>query len=222
MKFELHTHTKENDIVVTKNAPEIVKMYHDKGYEGMVITNHLFDLSLEWYRDVLQNAPHEKIVDHYLTGYRNAKKAGDALDMIILLGLELRFDNTINDYLVYGIDEDFLYNSPLLNTLTLDEFLKIKPENALVYQAHPFRDNMTITNPKKLFGVEVYNGGTDKLRNEMANIWADLYGLKKISGSDYHVPEHLAKGGVSFYNRVETINELVTELKNERYTLIKT
>ena len=222
MKFELHTHTKENDIVVTKNAPEIVKMYHDKGYEGMVITNHLFDLSFEWYKDELQNAPHKKIIDHYLTGYRNAKKAGDALNMVILLGLELRFDNTINDYLVYGIDEDFLYNSPLLNTLTLDEFLKNKPENALVYQAHPFRDNMTITNPKKLFGVEVYNGGTTKLRNEMANMWADLHGLKKISGSDYHVLQHLARGGVNFYSRVETVQELVTELNYEGYTLIKT
>jgi hypothetical protein len=221
MKFELHTHTKENDIVVTKNAPEIVKMYHDKGYRGMVITNHLFDLSFEWYKDVLQNAPHKKIVDYYLTGYRNAKKAGDALNMVILLGLELRFDNTVNDYLVYGVDEDFLYNSPLLNTLTLDEFLKIKPENALVYQAHPFRDNMTITNPEKLFGIEVYNGGTAVLRNNMANMWADLYGLKKISGSDYHTPKHLARGGVDFYNRVETVGELVTELKNERYTLIK-
>ncbi len=222
MKFELHTHTRENDIVVTKDAPEIVKMYHGKGYEGMVITNHYFDLSLEWYKDALQNASHKKIVDHYLTGYRSAKMAGDALNMVILLGLELRFDNTLNDYLVYGIDEDFLYNSPLLNTLTLDGFLKIKPENALVYQAHPFRNGMTVTKPEKLFGIEVYNGGTQKDRNDFADIWANMHNLKKISGSDYHRPEHLAKGGVNFYNRVETTEELVTELKNERYTLIKT
>lgn len=221
MKFELHTHTRENDIVVTKDAPEIVKMYHEKGYEGMVITNHYFDLSLEWYKDILKNAPHEKIMDFYLTGYKNAKKAGEALGMVILMGIELRFDGTANDYLVYGIDEDFLYNAPLLNTLTLDKFLEILPDGALIYQAHPFRNGMTVTDPKKLFGVEVYNGGTPDDRNNFADIWANMHNLKKISGSDYHGPEHLAKGGVDFQKRVETVGALATELKNERYTLIK-
>lgn len=221
MLFELHTHTRENDIVVTLDAPDIVKMYHEKGYEGMVITNHLFGLSLEWYSDVLDGATHEQIVDYYLRGYRAAKKQGEELGMVILPGLELRFDGTINDYLVYGVEEDFLYSSPLLNTLNLDSFLELLPEDAIVYQAHPFRNDMTVTKPEKLYGVEVYNGGTAPERNAFADMWADKYGLKKISGSDYHRPEHLARGGVDFFNRVETVSGLVTELKAGRYALIK-
>ncbi|MGI6745963.1 MAG: hypothetical protein BWY46_00374 [Firmicutes bacterium ADurb.Bin300] len=221
MRFDLHVHTAENDIVVTKDAPEIVKMYHEKGYEGLVITNHFFSLSLEWYRDILRGASHEKMIDHYLKGYRNAKITGDALGMVVLLGTELRFDNTSNDYLVFGIDEDFLYNAPMLNTLTLDKFLKIMPENSLIYQAHPFRNNMTITKPEKLFGIEVYNGGTPKDRNEFARMWADMHNLRKISGSDYHLPKHLARGGVDFFNRVETNDELVAQLRSGRYTLIE-
>ncbi len=222
MRFELHTHTRENDIVVTKDAPEIVRMYHDIGFEGMVITNHFFDLSLEWYKDVLGGASHEAIIDYYLRGYKNAKKEGDSLGMVILMGLELRFDGTINDYLVYGVDESFLYDSPLLNQMDLKSFLSILPDTAIVYQAHPFRDGMNITNPKKLFGVEVYNGGTSHDRNDIADIWADKFHLHKISGSDYHRPEHLGRGGVDFINRVGSIGELVEELSADRYTLIKT
>lgn len=222
MKFELHTHTRENDIVVTKDAAEIVRMYHEIGYEGMVITNHVFDITFEWYGDILNGASHEAVIDHYLRGYRLAKEEGDKRGMVILLGLELRFDGTINDYLVYGIDEEFLYKSPLLNQMDFKSFLAILPDTAIVYQAHPFRDNMSITNPKKLFGVEVFNGGTSHTRNDIADLWADKFGLHKISGSDYHRPEHLGRGGVDFINRVGNLTELVEELRAERYTLIKT
>ena len=222
MKFELHTHTRENDICVNRSASEIVMAYHGAGYDGIVITNHFFDLSLEWYKEELAGCGHSGIIDYYLKGYKIAKATGDEIGMTVLMGLELRFDGTINDYLVYGIDEAFLYNSPLLNTMNLDSFLKILPAGAVVYQAHPFRNDMTITDPRKLFGIEVYNGGTSEDRNYFAELWADKFSLKKISGSDFHSISHLARGGVIFENDVTDINDLVTELKAERYSLIKT
>ncbi len=221
MKFEMHTHTSENDICVSMTADEIVRAYKGAGYDGMVITNHFFNLSLEWYKDELVGCGHEGIIDYYLRGYRVAKKTGDEIGVKILMGIELRFDGTINDYLVYGIDEDFLYNSPLLNTLTLDSFLKILPEDAIVYQAHPFRNDMTVTNPSKLYGVEVYNGGTSEDRNKFADRWADEYGLKKISGSDFHQINHLARGGLVLERDIDDIYGLVYELKAGRYKLIK-
>lgn len=222
MKFELHTHTKENDICVSMTADEIVRAYKGAGYDGIVITNHFFNLSLEWYKDELAGCGHSGIIDYYLKGYKAAKATGDEIGINVLMGIELRFDGTINDYLVYGIDEAFLYDSPLLNTMNLDSFLKILPESAIVYQAHPFRNDMTVTDPKKLFGVEVYNGGTSNDRNQFAELWADKYGLKKISGSDFHSINHLARGGVIFENDIIDIHDLVNELKNERYSLIKT
>ncbi len=221
-KFELHAHTKENDICVNMTADEIVTAYKGVGYDGIVITNHFFDLSLEWYKDELAGCDHSGIIDYYLKGYKKAKATGDAIGMTVLMGLELRFDGTINDYLVYGVDEDFLYNSPLLNTLSLDSFLKILPAGAIVYQAHPFRNDMTITDPKKLSGIEVYNGGTNLERNSIAELWAEQFDLKKISGSDFHCAHHLARGGVIFENDVKDTKQLVAELKGERYSLIKT
>jgi len=81
---------------------------------------------------------------------------------------------------------------------------------------------MTITDPRKLYGIEVYNGGTSWDRNRFAELWADKYSLKKISGSDFHSISHLARGGVIFENDVADISGLVKELKAERYSLIKT
>lgn len=221
MILEMHCHTAENDKCVSLSAAEIVEEYKNAGYDGIVITNHFFGLALEWYKQELAGCGHRGIIDYYLRGYRNAKLAGERLGMTVLLGIELRFDGTINDYLVYGIDESFLYNSPLLNTLELDSFLKILPENALVYQAHPFRNGMTITPPSKLYGVETFNGGTAPERNGFAELWAEEYSLKKISGSDFHRIEHLARGGIVLEKTVANVDELVCELRAERYSLIK-
>lgn len=221
MKFELHTHTKENDICVGMTAPEIIRAYKGAGYDGVVITNHFFDLSLEWYKEELTGCGREGIVDYYLKGYKAAKEEGDSVGVKVLMGIELRFDGTVNDYLVYGVDEAFLYDSPLLNTLNLDSFLHILPDSAVVYQAHPFRDGMTVTNPKKLFGVEVFNGGTSADRNDFAELWADRHGLAKISGSDFHSINHLARGGVVFKNDIGDIHDLVRELNGGEYEMIK-
>ena len=221
MKFETHCHTHENDIVVNMNADEIVEAYHNIGYEGIVITNHFFGLSLEWYKDVLDGKPHRDIIDYYLRGYRIAKEKGDELGMTVLMGIELRFDGTINDYLVHGLSEDFLYDSPLLNTLDLDSFLKIMPKDALIYHAHPFRNSMTVTDPEKFFGIEVYNGGTSDKRNKMAEIWADEYSRHKISGSDFHCIEHLGRGGIVFDEEIKTEDAFLDALRNDRYSLIK-
>lgn len=48
-KFEMHVHTAECDMVAQVGAAEIVKLYHDAGYDGMVITDHYFSLFYEWY-----------------------------------------------------------------------------------------------------------------------------------------------------------------------------
>ncbi|NLP48611.1 MAG: transposase [Clostridiales bacterium] len=222
MKFEMHTHTMENDPCSDVPADEMVKAYHKAGYEGLIVTNHYFCWMFEWFKKDLEGADHKGLIDRYLRGYRKAKAAGEELGMTVLLGIELRFDGTINDYLVYGLEESFLYESPVLNHMTLTSFLDIMPEDALLYQAHPFRDSMEIAPPWQLFGMETYNGATDPVRNNFAKMWAEDYFLKEISGSDFHRMEHLARGGLIFENEVKTNQDLISQLKAEQYSLIRT
>ena len=66
--------------------------------------------------------------------------------------MELRFLENDNDYLVYGFNEDFVYSHPDLDRIEcLEDFRPIADENNLiVFQAHPFRVGMTVTDDKLL------------------------------------------------------------------------
>ena len=95
------------------------------------------------------------------------------------------------------------------------------PPDVCVVQAHPFRDGMTVTNPKGLFGLEVYNGGTEHFRNEIARQFADHYELAMTSGSDVHGMDRLAKGGIVTAKKINTSEDLIAVLRNGEYSLIE-
>ncbi|MBQ3141832.1 MAG: PHP domain-containing protein, partial [Clostridia bacterium] len=186
-KFELHVHTAECDKVARVGGAEIVRMYADAGYDGLVITDHYFSLFFDWFSEELTNADHKAIIDHWLRGYHAARNEGEKLGFTVLPGAEVRFDGTINDYLVYGLEEDFFYHAPLLNRLSgLEELLQVLPPEVCVVQAHPFRNKMTVCDPAPLFGIEVHNGGTEPFRNHLARLFAEHYGKPMTAGSDFH------------------------------------
>lgn len=221
-KYEMHVHTAECDICAHVAAKDIVRMYQQKGYSGLVITDHYFAMSFDWFADDLTEGTHYEFVDRWLRGYREAKKEGDKIGMTVLLGAEVRLDGpNINDYLIYGIDEDFLFRAPYLNRLSsLQELISVLPENACVVQAHPFRDNMTVQSPDLLFGIEVNNGGTELFRNDLARTFAAHYGKPMLSGSDFHHADHLARGGISTDADIQSIQDLVRVLRSGNYELI--
>jgi predicted metal-dependent phosphoesterase TrpH len=221
-KFEMHVHTAECDICAHVAAKDIVRMYHEKGYSGLVITDHYFAMSFDWFRDDLTEGTHREFIDRWLRGYREAKKEGDKIGMTVLLGAEVRLDGpNINDYLIYGIDEDFLFRAPYLNRLgSLQELIATLPENACVVQAHPFRDNMTVQNPNLLFGIEVNNGGTEPFRNDLAKTFAIHYKKPMLSGSDFHCADHLARGGIRTDADIQSIQDLVRVRRSGNYELI--
>ena len=221
-KYEMHVHTAECDICAHVAAKDIVRMYQQKGYSGLVITDHYFAMSFDWFADDLTEGTHCEFVDRWLRGYREAKKEGDKIGMTVLLGAEVRLDGpNINDYLIYGIDEDFLFRAPYLNRLSsLQELISVLPENACVVQAHPFRDNMTVQSPDLLFGIEVNNGGTEPFRNDLARTFAAHYGKPMLSGSDFHHADHLARGGIITDTDIRSIQDLVGVLRSGDYELL--
>ena len=221
-KYELHAHTSECDLVAKLSGGELVRAYADQGYSGMVITDHYFSIFFDWFREELEGKSHKEIIDRWLRGYESARNEGEKIGFTVLPGAEVRIDGTINDYLVYGLEIEDLYRLPLLNRMnSIDEVLDILPERTCVVHAHPFRENMTVRDPGRFFGIEVHNGGTDAFRNQLAKVWAEHYGKAMTSGSDCHGPWAVGKGGIITENPIYTPTDLVQVLRGGNYQLIQ-
>ena len=221
-KFEMHVHTAENDIFATEKAKDIVRLYKEAGYSGLVITDHYFSLFYDWFKTELAGASHERIIDRWLRGYNSAREEGEKQGIVVLAGAEVRFDGTINDYLVYGLQPRDFYELPLLNKLKgVNELLEVLPKDVCVVQAHPFRNDMVVSDPSNLFGIEVYNGGTDCFRNQIAKSFAKYYDKKMLSGSDFHYVDACAKGGIYTEREILTEKDLVSVLRSGDYGLIE-
>ncbi|MDL2259237.1 transposase, partial [Eubacteriales bacterium OttesenSCG-928-K08] len=104
-KFEPHTHTAETSKCGRIPACELVETHHALGFSSLAVTDHLHEtyIQLLYCRDDWNTC-----VDRLLDGYRRAKARADELNMFLLMGIELRFVESDNDYLIYGADEDFL------------------------------------------------------------------------------------------------------------------
>ena len=222
-KYELHSHTKECDRGAKLSASELVHLYKDAGYDGIVITDHYIErFYTRWFPEEVKGLTHEQQVHRWLRGFYAAREAGDKIGFTVLPGAEVRFDGHPNDYLIYGINEKFFYTAPRLNELkNLSELLAILPKDVCVVQAHPFRDGMEVATPIGLFGLEVYNGGTEKFRNEMARQFAAHYKMPMTSGSDIHGLDRLAKGGIATDMRIRTPEDLIRVLRTGDYTLVE-
>ena len=214
-KTELHAHTSEVSPCGHVTAPEVAERFIAEGYTSLVITNHYCDYVI----DNLKCSWQEKM-DYYLHPYHLMKEyAGDRLN--VLLGCELRFEGSINDYLIYGITEEFLRQNPNLHKMNLRTFADLAHESGmLVVQAHPFRNGITIVNPALLDGMETFNGTPSyDGRNRVAEEWAKQYGLIRTSGSDFHNPDQRGYGGILTNAAIRTSEELVAVLKSGNYTL---
>lgn len=214
-KSELHAHTSEVSPCGNLTAPEVAERYIAAGYTTLVLTNHYCDYVIDNAGDTW-----EKKITHYLSAYRLMKEyAGDRL--YVLLGCELRFVGSANDYLIFGCTEEFLTAHPDLHRMSLRDFSTLARENGLlIVQAHPFRNGMTVVNPEYLDGIEVFNGHCNHhSRNQIADAWAKQYGLLRTSGTDFHHPYQNADGGIVTDEPIRTMEQLVKVLKSGSYTL---
>lgn len=212
---EMHAHTSNTSRCSHVSAYQMIDDYVKAGYDGIVVTDHLSPSTYAMFEGT--PISWKEKVDFFLQGYKAALKAADN-KIKVFLGMEIRFyfpeDANMNDYLVYGVTEKFLYDNVDIDRMRIPEFSELVHKNGMaIFQAHPFRTGMTITNPKYLDGIEVYNGcPRHNSRNDIANIWADTHSLLKTSGSDYHEHEDTALGGLIFDREIDDNKELVKAL----------
>ena len=180
-RIELHAHTNPASGCSTLTPGQLVEFYAEKGYHGVVLTNHFEPDKLVFGE--------EKAVDMVMGDYEAAKTAAEKYGICVYLGAELRFRENINDYLVYGVDEGLLrtfYDYIPTDVVTFRA--EVKLDKSVFLQAHPFRSNMVLCDPNLLDGMECMNMHP---RHNSAVGLATQYAYEKnlnikIAGGDCH------------------------------------
>lgn len=218
-RYELHCHTKDVSRCAKSYAGDAVRFYKERGYDGIVITDHYSPQTFLFHKAF---CPH-RFTKHYLRGYYAAKAAAGE-DFTVLLGCEVRFFGTIDDFLIYGIDEEFLKTSGNLMSMYLKRLFRLCEEKGLILlEAHPFRELRFRHNPDYLHGCEVFNGkDKGKPANERAEKWAKDCNFSVVtSGGDFHDKDDTNPGGIITDEPIKTNEDLLRILRSGNYRLIK-
>lgn len=222
-KIEIHAHTDETSNCGRMPAAEAVRLYNALGYNGIMFADHLHSYTFKKMLKKNPNATWDDKIDYFLTGYKNAlKEAENFPGFKVYLGCELRFDENDNDYLVFGVSEDKLRQMKDVITVETEDGLPyVRSMGLTVIQAHPFRERMTIVDPKLLDGIEVHNGHPNHdSRNDIAKMWADKFDIKiRTSGSDFH-GEYLPNSGILTDILPENEEELQKIIKENKFETI--
>ena len=180
-KTELHAHSTPVSSCGKFSADEVVGIYLTTGCHTLTLTNHLTEFQL------VKRSP-EELMEFYLSDYHKAKKAAEGTDLTVALGVEIRFTNTINDYLVYGVDENDIEKMiPFIHTDIHTFYREFKNDKNVILQAHPFRDKMEPIPVGSVDGIESFNmhpGHNSRIA--LATKFAREHHLIVSGGSDFH------------------------------------
>ena len=214
-RYELHLHTSETSKCGHVPAADQIRTYHDLGYTGVCVTDHLHNAQIAYF-DVAHDW--NVIIDRYLAGYRAAKTAGDALGMDVIFGVELRFPENDSDYLIYGIDEQWLYDHPWITDMDHQSFFDRYRDEVLIIHAHPYRTN-DIVYYDCVHGLEIANcNPRHDSRNDLALQLAKEHPhLYRTVGSDAHQIGDEGRAAILVESRIRDSYALKDVITSGRY-----
>ena len=222
--YETHLHTKEGSACGISSGREYVKKYLDLGYRGIIITDHFYrgncavNRGLEW----------KQWVHNFCKGYENAREEGSRRGLDVFFGWEETFER--DDYLIYGLDKDWLLDHPEVTRWTRKEqFNEVRRYGGCVVQAHPFRASNYINYVRLFSGyvdaVEAANAGNECTDDALAWAYAKRIKVPATAGSDIHYVGDISSGtafGVYLKKKIKTIGDYVEAIRNNEIIGLKT
>ena len=222
--YETHLHTSQGSACGNNTGREMAIAHKQAGYTGIIVTDHFFygntavDRELDW----------QDWVHAYCAGYRDAKAAGDEIDLDVFFGWESGYNGT--EFLIYGLDEDWLMkHSEIRDASVREQYDIVHQAGGIVLQAHPYREEFYIPEvrlfPDDVDGIEVFNAcnkltdGRD-LYNDRAARYALEHDFPITCGSDIHCNEPLMSG-TAFDRRLKDIHDFIDQVMNRNCEMIK-
>jgi len=223
--YETHLHTAGVSKCAISIGSDYIAGYKKKGYTGLIVTDHFYNANCA----ISRKLPWEKWVEYFYSGYENAKEKGDLLDFDVFFGWEETFDGC-DDYLIYGLDKEWLLAHPECKTWTrLEQYRAVRDAGGCVVQAHPFRQRAYIPRIVLSTGcvdaVEVVNGGHEDFSfDALANSYAKKLGKPVTAGTDIHDAADIIYGetfGIYSENKLNSINDYVNLVLNNEIAGLK-
>ena len=221
-RYEMHLHTSRCSACAGATGEELVEAAKQKGYAGLVITNHFYhgnsaiDRSLSW-RD---------FVGAYAEDYEKTKAFAARYDFDVFFGIEEAYGNG-KEVLIYGLSPETIAETPAFRDMTVAEMSAFVHEHrGFLAYAHPFRHRAYITNPdeepdlKLVDAIEAYNAQNAPEENRTATDFARRNQIPVIAGGDVHSAASLGLCGVGFYRRLYTEQNLLADLLAGHYQII--
>lgn len=216
-KIETHTHTSETSPCSHINASELITEYKKKGYSTVIITDHFVEKNF-------LGLSQSEVQSHFLKGFNAALLCGKELGVGVLLGTEIRFTNSKEDYLVYGINRDFVYTNFDIykkDIRYLRDVLVEGGEPFLIVQAHPGRHGHDCKYSEYIDGIEVFNAmNYSEDMNDRAKDYCKQFNKLPFSGTDCHNKEVLGVAGMNCNSPVTSTRDFVEMVLNRQYELI--
>lgn len=212
--FELHAHSNPASGCSELSPAELVERCKAAGASGLVLTNHAV-----WW---MKETPKEEWCAQYLKDYRETKEAGEHLGLNVILGFEIRFMDTENDYLVFGFDEQFIPTVyDWMDKTAKDFYDAFHSEDVLMIQAHPNRNNMVEMGRDCVDGYEVFNlHPGHNSRVAVASRLHQKNGGVITGGTDLHHPGHEGSLFTCFAEMPQNGKDLVRLLRSGDYVFI--
>lgn len=184
-KYEVHLHSALSSACAQSTGAEYVRAYKQAGFDGIFITDHFFlgntciDRSLPW----------EIWVHRFCDSWREAYEEGCRIGLKVFFAWESTYES--EDFLIYGLDEDWLIRHPEIMTWNQEEqYYNVHKDGGLVVQAHPFRERWYQSevklHPHHCDAFEVSNGGNRAYMDALAYHYALEHDIPMTSGSDMH------------------------------------
>lgn len=218
--YDLHVHTKEVSPCGWLSIEEMAGLYKKSGYQGFCLTNH-------FHREFLmktEGMSWEERANRFLMPWKKGKNlCRDNFDVI--LGMEIRFLDDPNDYLLYGVPEDLFKNEgENWLSMNLESFYHRYQKQFLIIQAHPSRTGSSQpASVNLLHGMEAVNTSPrhDNGNEETQTIIKEHPALLATAGSDSHRTEDVGLAGILTEKRIRTGDELAELLKTKAYLLME-
>jgi len=137
----------------------------------------------------------------------------------VFAGLEA--ETNWGHFLVFSADFHWLTKTDFTQKFQPQKLIdEAEKHHGIAIPAHPFRGIFSlgerITELNNIRSIESINGANQPIENQKALSLAQKLGLGQIGGSDAHFLAELGTGLTQFQTQINTIEELILEIKSKR------